>query len=181
MQSSGAAFHRRRTRAGSVYTRNIGILPIFAWRASARVREPGIHARQLGGAPQNRLALPSCGCEFSNLHFFDKIEILSPQGERSPGPTLLWQRVFQLAESCGCKLSHVGASFPTCTCLQQDEILSPQGDTMKSCLLGERGSTLSLTISPSRPANAKCPGSPPGAARHGLRRKGFGERRAPPA
>ena len=45
MQSSGAAFHRRRTRAGSVYTRNIGILPIFAWRASARVREPGIHAQ----------------------------------------------------------------------------------------------------------------------------------------
>ena len=25
-------------------------LPMFAWRASARVREPGIHARQLGGA-----------------------------------------------------------------------------------------------------------------------------------
>ena len=44
------AFHRRTTRAGSVYTRTIGILPMFAWRASARVREPGIHAQQLGGA-----------------------------------------------------------------------------------------------------------------------------------
>ena len=28
--------------------------------------------------------------------------------------------------NCGCKFSHVGASFPTCTCLRQDEILSPQ-------------------------------------------------------
>ena len=27
---------------------------------------------------------------------------------------------------CGCKFSHVGASFPTCTCLRQDEISSPQ-------------------------------------------------------
>jgi len=44
------AFHRRTTRASSVYTRTIGILPMFAWRASARVREPGIHAQQLGGA-----------------------------------------------------------------------------------------------------------------------------------
>ena len=44
------------TRAGSAYTRTIGILPTrqadaclqaASWRASARSREPGIHAQQL--------------------------------------------------------------------------------------------------------------------------------------
>ena len=41
----------------SVFTRTIGILPMFAWRASARVREPGIHARQLGGAALSCIAV----------------------------------------------------------------------------------------------------------------------------
>ena len=55
-----------------------------------------------------------CGCEFSNLHFPDKM--------KSRRHKETWVHIFP----CGCKFSHVGASFPTCTCLRQDEISSPQ-------------------------------------------------------
>src|SRR5450830_1991327 len=60
-----------------------------------------------------------------NLHFPDKMEILSPQ-ETWAAHFPMWVRVFQLAlprqdgnlvatRDVGCTFSHVGASFPTCT------------------------------------------------------------------
>jgi len=50
-------------------------------------------------------------------------EILSPQEILASDPQLVPS---QGHLNCGCEFSHVGASFPTCTCLRQDEILSPQ-------------------------------------------------------
>jgi len=41
--------------------------------------------------------------------------------------------------NCGCK-------FSTCTCLRQDEILSPQRDTMESCCHGEPSRTSSCNM-----------------------------------
>jgi len=44
-----------------------------------------------------------------NLHFFDKMEILSPQETPASDPQLVPS---QGNVNCGCKVSHVGASFP---------------------------------------------------------------------
>ena len=82
-----------------------------------------------------------------------------PAISSSGGPE--WQHVFERAESCGSKFSHVGASFQLAHASDTMKILSPQGEgglpgyrSEQSGRLGGHGSPLSITMPPSRPASA---------------------------
>ena len=64
--------------------------------------------------------------------------------------------------NCGCKVSHVGASFPTCTCLRQDGILSPQREVTESFPMWVQVFQLALPrqdgiLSPQRDVGASFP------------------------